>query len=55
MSTHLNLSTLNNVSKKVSKLVSVSLGSETGENSRCISCFVVNTIPAHTPPPVDIS
>ena len=54
VSTHLNLSTLNNLSKKLSKLVSVSLSSETGENSRCISCFVVNNIPAHTPP-VDIS
>ena len=42
------VSTLNNLSKKLSKLVSVSLGSKTGENSRCISCFVVNNRPAYT-------
>ena len=54
VSANLNLSTLNNDSKNLSQLVSVSLSSVGGEHSRDIACYAVNNIPASTPH-IDVS
>ena len=43
------MSTLNNVTKNVSKLVNVTLSTVFGKQRRGISCYVIKNIPTYTP------
>ena len=49
VSTNLNMSTLNNVTKNVSKLVNVTLSTVFGKYRRDLSCYVIKNIPTYTP------